>query len=956
MVKKEPIEHSLDSRMLDDLDMYPRRSLLGHQYTIYQTSRQIEFEAERAMSECLRMADAIGQCIDELNHEVSKTTLRTGDWQRSLQQVYNIARQKTLIAVCGATGSGKSSLINAILDLPLVPTDGSQACTSVITEIAWHEDTSFLAEIVFLSEEEWLDELKPLLLDLQDTEDPKDAHEDLLPLWHKLRAVYPSLAGCDDVKKVAASIKEYVSSDAVTYSVLGTTRTVREDDKARFTEELQQFVAAARQTYDEEAGDPVDNVTQNCELWPLIKVIKIHCNSPALSSGSVLVDLPGTADTNSARANIATKYLTQCSHIWIVTSIVRAPSDKNAKDLTDDAFRAQLCMDGAYDDSRITLIASKTDQVSPSEVLRGRTMGSEDAELQDLVNLEIELGARMRALEIKGSRKPGGLAPRTQPARHTADNAGSSQKRRKSISCGDSASKKTRVDTMTIQHSSNSHVSDASTSGPRSGQVDEQPASAGPSPEIDARDYQAEIDSEEIRTQLKILEMDQNTLFRRKRVLCSRIRSKESTRILQHSFIQHLKELDNAVAEANDPDNYDPSEPLRDYRRINPPVFTCSALDYMRIYSHIVGDGEPYCFSEPDDTGIPQIQQWCYNLGHVRRRNACPGLLTRLSILVESIRSYSEDVDLSDVAKANSEDMRKLWQTGLAENTGIAFRLKAELYALAEAQRQKLQARFSVVMKPKCRAAAPKAAQRAEEISDSFAANMFWSTYRGTLRRYGSWYQDLNINLATPFLLEIAPSWSRTFRHSSIDIRNGVVTIVEKILTEVKASATPLLKALTEAQAKQSRKEVECLLDGIEDTVQAVIDAEQKDASRRLASHISEVLAPGYAEAAPQAGKGSAARRKAIFRKWLVKLKYSAFYGGAAALLASLDDVADAVGDTLEEEFDALSEKVEATMSLLWDRPGNGALELKACARATATMAEIREQILLWQLAAESTN
>lgn len=112
-------------------------------------------------------------------------------------------------------------------------------------------------------------------------------------------------------------------------------------------------------------------------LWPLIRRIRIECCSPTLSSGAVLVDLPGVADSNAARGSIAKEYLKRCDHVWIVAPITRAVDDKTAKgtilslhvragsifvyllllaDLLGEAFKAQLMSELHLGlDSNITL-------------------------------------------------------------------------------------------------------------------------------------------------------------------------------------------------------------------------------------------------------------------------------------------------------------------------------------------------------------------------------------------------------------------------------------------------------------------------------------------------------------------------------------------------------------------------------------------------------------------------
>jgi len=63
-------------------------------------------------------------------------------------------------------------------------------------------------------------------------------------------------------------------------------------------------------------------------FWPLIRQVNVRCSSPALSSGVILVDLPGVADANAARNSIAKDYMKKCDCIWILASIHRAVDDK----------------------------------------------------------------------------------------------------------------------------------------------------------------------------------------------------------------------------------------------------------------------------------------------------------------------------------------------------------------------------------------------------------------------------------------------------------------------------------------------------------------------------------------------------------------------------------------------------------------------------------------------------
>ena len=59
---------------------------------------------------------------------------------------------KTVIAVVGGTGEGKSSLMNAVLDhQSVLPTSGIRACTAVVVEVVQNTNKDvYEADIEFL--------------------------------------------------------------------------------------------------------------------------------------------------------------------------------------------------------------------------------------------------------------------------------------------------------------------------------------------------------------------------------------------------------------------------------------------------------------------------------------------------------------------------------------------------------------------------------------------------------------------------------------------------------------------------------------------------------------------------------------------------------------------------------------------------------------------------------------
>jgi ABC-type glutathione transport system ATPase component len=201
--------------------------------------------------------------------------------------------EPTIIGVVGNTGAGKSSVINAMLDEErLVPTNCMRACTAVVTEMSWNssddENAKYRAEIEFIQAEDWEKELRVLFAEMLDgngniskevyTEDSEAG-----VAYAKIRAVYPQKTK-DDIAK--STIENLMREPAVRH-VLGTTKTVQQAHSDRFYRILQTYVDSKEKSTDDKKQK------KEMEYWPLIKVVKIYTKADALSTGAVVVDLPG---------------------------------------------------------------------------------------------------------------------------------------------------------------------------------------------------------------------------------------------------------------------------------------------------------------------------------------------------------------------------------------------------------------------------------------------------------------------------------------------------------------------------------------------------------------------------------------------------------------------------------------------------------------------------------------
>ena len=77
--------------------------------------------------------------------------------------------------------------------------------------------------------------------------------------------------------------------------VLGTTKLVEKSRPEPFYRALQHYVDSKEKS----TGDPnKKKEKKQMEFWPLIKVVRIYTKADALSTGAVIVDLPGVHDSN----------------------------------------------------------------------------------------------------------------------------------------------------------------------------------------------------------------------------------------------------------------------------------------------------------------------------------------------------------------------------------------------------------------------------------------------------------------------------------------------------------------------------------------------------------------------------------------------------------------------------------------------------------------------------------
>ncbi|KAK7450956.1 hypothetical protein Landi51_05272 [Colletotrichum acutatum] len=799
-------------------------------------------------------------------------------WVRAIEDLKARSRpSKTIVGVVGNTGAGKSSVINALLDEErLLPTNCLRASLSLRDRV--------------YSVEDWKKELKTLFTDLLDDSgniSRECANEDSEAgiAYAKIKSVYPNKTR----EMIAQSDPDRLVNEPAVARVLGSVKKLRATTAKDLYASMQRYVDS------KEKNPHKKDVPM--EFWPLIKVVRIFTKANALSTGAVIVDLPGVQDSNAARAAVAQNYMKACTGLWIVAPINRAVDDKTAKSLLGDSFKRQLKYDGIY--SAVTFICSKTDDISVTEAAESLDIESDiSASWSKIEKLRGELRELKRKLNdareeksdlVDGLEQIDTLWDKWDDlANKHADGqtvfAPSESKKRKR----GATSSKSRKRKSSYSSSSESDDSDYNSDSDKENHPDSQNRQPLTENKIHGkladlknhkkriRQRRKEVDAvlSNMRQEIKNIQAEEERLLGAAKAVCIQGRNNYSKGAIQRDFAMGIKELDQETAIEEDEETFNPDEDIRDYDEVarNLPVFCVSSRAYQKMRGRLQKDDfNNDGFRDVNETEVPQLQQHAKKLTEGGRAAGGRRFLTELSQLLNSMKMWAaNDGSRSHLSQRElqSEGTRVRVQLATLDND-FAKAVDDCIVSVKDALSESIYDYFDLSIPMAASAAGPTASGWGAHRSEG---GMFWATYKATCRRSGvysgvSGPRDFNAELLEPISRQLASGWERAFQRRLPSAFEGFAMNARLLLEgfhgsviarsqELGADYNGINMLSTQLRAHTAR------LREIPGTLRTVVQELQREASRGFHPVVQQEMQPAYDICVAESGPGSYARMK----------------------------------------------------------------------------------------------
>ncbi|RAH73534.1 uncharacterized protein BO66DRAFT_225294 [Aspergillus aculeatinus CBS 121060] len=848
----------VDASMVDATDAVTSEEEV---YSIGNTADQKIEALESAVTKGVKVLTDMRELFSESDDWVTET-----DWRAEIEKTLSKAcKEKVVIGIVGSTGAGKSSLINALIDEKgVLTTDCMRASTAVPIEVSYNDgEFRYKAEVQFINHRDWERELNILFAELRDHaeelargEAPKDPEAAIA--LDKIMAVYPALKRQTLLETSPGKLMD----DKRVSDLLGRTIRIEENHSKSFSEGLKAYIdskgkkrgrpksTAQKAPASQQKGSSDDRglADQGIGLWPLVRVVRVFVKAEALSTGAVLVDLPGVFDSNAARVAVADEYMKRCSAHWIVAPINRAVDDKVAHDLLGKNFKTQMHMDGAFND--ITFICTKTDDIVPAEVARSLEI--------DLPSIDDDMGAYLERLE--------GLETELQVHRESQEQISSkldavqdeideleekegdldavvlTPKKRKRISMGEESPGEL-ISTMTLSED----VEDADEDDDRQKLQRKLRELRAQRKNLDNQRRQIQQQIVDEKSEIQRLRVEKQNIEFKDLQFCIEARNNFSKHEIKRDFAQTIANLDLEDEKADDAM---PLTPRRDYGELerNLAVFCVSPRAYQGLRGRPEPDIRVGGFSHLEKTEIPALQRYCISLTSKARERAARRFLVALNSLLQSMTLWSSIItqvaDISDQTKLEIEAGFHRALEKLAEATN-----KSRDLCISDSRRI-IKSKITKLLGHASRFGNEKFPEKVASWNAScHEGGLRFNTYQANCRRQGV-FRELNMNneIALPMINKIKPGWRKAFLELVPDAYQQLGEESREAFGCFHFEAIQSVKwELPQAISKQLQDRLVALHESVREQVQHLHDWTRQE-QRKASSQFSESIATGLEE------------------------------------------------------------------------------------------------------------
>ncbi|RMY61700.1 hypothetical protein D0863_11201 [Hortaea werneckii] len=766
----------------------------------------------------------------------------------------------------------------------------------------------YRAEIQFIEPEEWRKELKILFDEVFDengtiTREISNPDSQAGIAYAKIRAVYHR-----HTKEMLANstIDSLMFAKSVT-DVLGTTRRINEKEPHDFYRRLQNYVDSKEKGTEklDKNGNKITNPKREFEFWPLIKVVKIYTKADALSTGAVIVDLPGVHDSNAARAAVAENYMKQCTGLWILAPINRAVDDKAAKTLLGDTFKRQLKYDGTY--NAVTFICSKTDDISRTEATDSLGIGEEmegldekleqvsrqkrtlqkhlqefEAQKKDHADVADQVDEQLETFEdlLERAKEGETVHPPKQEAKKRKRDGKPAKKRRSHSISSDSDANDQSSDPDFDDDSaadSNDEADDTDETDREPLTVDQIEAKLDEMRKLkkECRQSRQQIEQKvrDIRKQMAPLKAEEAAIDAKQSALCIAGRNACSRDAIRNDFAAGIRELDQENAEEEDPEHFNPEEDLRDYDEVarNLPVFCVSSRAYQKLSGRLRKDKDVPGFEDVQQTEMPQLQAHCKKLTENGRQASCRRFLNSLTQLLTSMALWASDDGLGTKMTGQQRDIERSYLSRELR------KLEKELEKAVDNTIEDAEATLREQVFDKFAPAVDSAEANALSTADGWGAHrndggLHFMTYRATVRRSGVYQgaaglRDFNQELIQPVYKQLASAWEKAFQRRLPHILQSFTKTGSAMLKKFHAAVADRCRQQGQSIArigmlKTQLGAYDAIVKDMANNMIRQINDGQRDINREFTPVICQAMSPAYDVTAAESGPGCYMRMK----------------------------------------------------------------------------------------------